>query len=83
MSYPDCDCEVCTGIPPDQYRTFEELNLGDKFICPLSPGDNSGHGGLKGAPYLFSKVGERTAIRVKDGIQSDCPPTMYVVQVIL
>ncbi len=38
--------------------TFGELATGQQFICLPQPGDNHGHGGLKGAHWLFTKTEE-------------------------
>lgn len=54
--------------------TFGELNVGDKFIGIPVPGDNNGHGGLRGGYHLFCKtesarstyfpLGERNAVKL-------------------
>jgi len=36
--------------------TFRDLQVGQKFICFPEPGDNNGHGGLKGAHFLYEKI---------------------------
>lgn len=36
--------------------TFGELKVGQKFIWLPEPGDNSGHGGLRGKHYIFTKT---------------------------
>lgn len=36
--------------------TFEDLKIGDRFIAFPLPGDNSGHGGYKGAHWIFMKI---------------------------
>ena len=36
--------------------TFRDIEVGQKFICLPMPGDNNGHGGLKGAHYIFTKT---------------------------
>lgn len=38
--------------------TFGELKIGQKFICFPLPGDNHGHGGFRGANYIFTKTHE-------------------------
>src|SRR3989344_4474225 len=38
--------------------TFGELKVGQKFIALPLPGDNHGHGGFKGAHYIFTKTHE-------------------------
>lgn len=39
--------------------TFKELGNGESFITLPMPGDNSGHGGLRGAHYLFIKINDK------------------------
>lgn len=41
--------------------TFKDLDIGDKFIAMPVAGDNRGHGGFKGAHYLFMKVNVSSA----------------------
>ena len=43
----DSDCEPLT---------FDDLEVGDKFIVMPLPGDNSGHDGLLGEARLFRKI---------------------------
>jgi len=75
--------------------TFGELKVGDFFIALPSPGDNSGHGGLRGAYNLFIK----TSANVRElapgmpygiphggavddrGIASDMPHSMFIIKV--
>jgi len=62
--------------------TFGELLIGDKFISVPVPGDNAGHGGYKGAHYLFMKIGigySENAVNVGTGTVSDMPLTMEVI----
>ena len=75
--------------------TFGELKVGQKFISLPSPGDNHGHGGFKGAHYIFTKTHQQIteaapglpygiptgrAINSK-GVSSDCPNSMHVILV--
>jgi len=39
--------------------TFGELPVGARFISVPSPGDNSGHGGLRGTHRIFTKKNMR------------------------
>lgn len=76
--------------------TFGELEIGQKFICLPLPGDNHGHGGFKGAHYIFTKthgvVGEAApglpygvphgrAMNDHRKIPSDFPNSMFVIRV--
>ncbi|MBI4433822.1 hypothetical protein HY632_03545 [Candidatus Uhrbacteria bacterium] len=77
--------------------TFAELKKGDKFICFPTPGDNSGHGGLRSGQHLFKKTFQRVvelhgvryssraphgrACRMKDGADVDFPHSMPVIRV--
>ena len=73
--------------------TFGELKVGQKFICLPLPGDNSGHGGFRGAHYIFTKTHEviteiegipygithGRATNDRRNIPSDFPHSMFVV----
>lgn len=67
--------------------TFGELEKGDKFIGFPLDGDDSGHGGFRGAHYVFIKlsgdVGSRgeNAIRQCDGTLSGMPSSMKVIKI--
>lgn len=75
--------------------TFGELKVGDMFISVPTPGDNDGHGGLKGAHYIFKKTEENTltstgqpygiptgsAVNVHRNLISDFPHSMSVLHV--
>lgn len=75
--------------------TFGELKVGQEFICLPCPGDNHGHGGFKGAHYIFTKTHEVVTEaapgmpygiphgRAMDNrqIPSDFPLSMYVILV--
>ena len=64
---------------PDAYfqpLTFEQLYVGEKFICLPSPGDNRGHGGLRGTHRIFTKTHKRVngacrAIKLSYGFAVD------------
>lgn len=53
-----------------EYLTFGELEAGQKFICLPEPGDNNGHGGLKGAHFIFTKT-DHEVDRISVGIAKD------------
>ena len=38
---------------------FGDLKVGQQFICLPQPGDNHGHGGFKGAHWVFTKTREQ------------------------
>lgn len=76
--------------------TFGELKVGQKFICLPLPGDNLGHGGLRGAYYIFTKTYEvitktmsglpygiphGRAVSDHGQIPSDCPHQIFVILV--
>ncbi|MEK7516375.1 MAG: hypothetical protein AAB562_02145 [Patescibacteria group bacterium] len=76
--------------------TFGELKIGQKFIGLPLPGDNHGHGGLRGTEYLFTKTDESIteagprlpygiphgrAVNISRGVWSDFPTSMYVIRV--
>lgn len=72
---------------------FQDLEIGDMFIFMPGPGDDSGHGGLKGAHRIFVKIegvpdklyhyGERdNAKRLTDGVPSTMTPGMHVIKVL-
>lgn len=42
---------------------FQDLKNGDKFVLIPHPGDDDGHGGLRGDHYVFVKTGEDAAVR--------------------
>ena len=51
------------------YLTFGELKESECFISVPVEGDDKGHGGLKGAHFIFMKIkttGKDNAIRRKD-----------------
>ena len=63
---------------PDEYfevLTFGELNVGQKFICLPSPGDNEGHGGFRGTAYIFTKTHSRV---MSTGGEIDLPYSLSV-----
>ena len=41
--------------------TFAELEVGDKFICLPTPGDNDGHGGFRGMHNIYVKTQKAVA----------------------
>lgn len=76
--------------------TFGELKVGQTFISLPLPGDNSGHGGFRGAHYIFSKTRQKVteaapgspyavphgrAINDTTGVSSDYPDSMFVILV--
>lgn len=80
-------------MPDDFFEvlTFGELGIGQKFISLPRPGDNSGHGGFRGAHNLFAKTLQKaemkygtphgSATNVKRGVSSDFPDSMPVILV--
>ncbi|MDO8571987.1 MAG: hypothetical protein Q7R79_04880 [bacterium] len=73
--------------------TFGELKIGEKFIIFPLPGDNIGHGGLRGGSWLFLKTAKETsrspgishggAINMSRGMSCDLPHGMLVLRVLL
>lgn len=76
--------------------TFGEVKLGQTFISLPEPGDNEGHGGLRGAQYLFIKTQQLvpnagcglsyssphgSATNVKRNLSSDFPDSELVILV--
>ena len=64
--------------------TFEELELGDKFICFPEDGDNNGHGGYKITHWVFKKAkkgDEYFGIRLIDSNHSSFPNEMEIIKV--
>lgn len=57
-----------------EHLTFDDLEVGEKFIVMPFPGDNAGHGGLLDAFHVFMKVrpysnklvGRRNCVRILD-----------------
>lgn len=47
-------------LPNECYEalTFNDLEIGDKYISFPLPGDNKGHGGFKNGSYIFRKIKE-------------------------
>ena len=39
-----------------EYLTFGKVKVNQRFICLPEPGDNRGHGGLKGTYNTFTKT---------------------------
>lgn len=84
-------------MPEEYFETlsFGELKVGQRFIFFPSPGDNHGHGGFKGAHYIFVKtdidaqsspgvpfgIPTGRAINCNNGHPSYCPHTMSVILV--
>ena len=76
------------GMPKSCYDvlTFGELSKLDKFIGLPVPGDNCGHGGLRGSSNVFKKIAPRAtdrpalfpenAFRLRDGNLSNFPKDM-------
>lgn len=78
-----------------EFLAFGELEVGDKFIGIPEPGDNSGHGGLRGTHYLFIKTDEKVtqigevpyakphtiAVKLKDGAISHFGDDIIVIKV--
>lgn len=76
--------------------TFGELDVGQKFIGMPLPGDDHGHGGFRGAEYVFVKtdgdiaeaghglpyaIPHGRAKNISRNISSDFPHSMYVIRV--
>lgn len=70
--------------------TFGELKVGQKFIGMPIPGDNAGHGGYRGAHWLFIKTQMKVkgysiphgrSVRINDGQECDDPNEMPVILV--
>lgn len=61
--------------------TFGKLPIGEKFICLPVEGDNSGHGGFKGAHYIFKKMDNESGLRKTKGQRSTFPSTMEIIHV--
>lgn len=85
-------------LPAECFKTinFGELKVGQKFISLPHPGDNHGHGGLRGFHCLFIKTEKRVAktecgltygiphgrsINLKTGSTCDVPHGMYVIPI--
>lgn len=69
-----------------EYLTFGELKIGQKFISLPVPGDNDGHGGFRGAHYLFTKTHHKvegfavpTGKAESRGTKSTCPHSMPII----
>ena len=98
---PDNNFNIKTSwidLPDDCFKTltFGELKDNQKFIFLPQPGDNNGHGGLKGAHYMFTKTHQNVletennlpyaiphgrAIKNCDNTVSDFPNSMPVILV--
>ena len=74
----------------DDYTTFGELEISQKFITMPIPGDNNGHGGFKGIHYIFEKVTKLVkdnnystphgrAVNRKTGAVSDLPHSLPII----
>lgn len=71
--------------------TFGELEEGNKFIALPSPGDENGHGGLKGTFNIFIKIAvivhpsppthTTNAFRVCDGSVNYFEDGFFVIQI--
>lgn len=76
--------------------TFGELKVGQKFVGFPLPGDNSGHGGFRGAHYIYTKTHEVVteaapglsygipngrAVNDRRQIPSDFPHSIFVILV--
>lgn len=61
--------------------TFKELSNGESFITLPMPGDNSGHGGLRGAHYLFIKINNKKAYNKADKKESGFTEEMLVIKI--
>ncbi|KKR45840.1 MAG: hypothetical protein UU22_C0023G0004 [Parcubacteria group bacterium GW2011_GWA2_40_8] len=85
--------EPSTRYNRNEKLTFGDLKIGDTFIAFPLPGDNSGHGGYKGAHWIFMKLAtvtqsvavmasvDRNSIRLLDGVLSNMPDSMPVIKV--
>jgi hypothetical protein len=76
--------------------TFGELKVGQKFVSFPLPGDNHGHGGFRGAHFVFTKTHDDVAEAAPGmpygiphgqahkegrGVLSDFPHSMLVILV--
>jgi hypothetical protein len=84
-------------MPADFFETltFGELEVGQRFISLPQPGDNSGHGGFRGAHGILTKTDQRAPQEAPDlpygiptgravgsrGVPSSCPDSMPVILV--
>jgi len=84
--------EYFTDQPAESFEplTFRELEIGDMYIALPLPGDNEGHGGFKGAHYIFRKIGPvqrginlptYNAERINDKQLSSFPDLTHVIKV--
>ncbi len=71
--------------------TFGELAIGDHFVHFPQDGDDSGHGGYRGAAILYKKIKNEERAgpmrlvdnveRTSDGVCTHNPPSMLVLKV--
>lgn len=66
-----------------QPLTFDELNIGNRFIAFPTDGDDNGHGGYRTGAYVFEKTTPTTAQRLNCGTLSEFAGIMQVFKVIL
>ncbi len=91
ISYPDDDYESCPLCKPTQSKplTFKELSIGDHFIAFPLDGDDSGHGGFRGASRVCKKLSEDIGplkdndIAIGTGITSHSPAKMKILRVLV
>jgi hypothetical protein len=64
---------------------FGELAVGDRFISFPVPGDDAGHGGLRGTQFIFTKTQakdrEDNALKECNGFMSRLPDGLTVIRV--
>lgn len=70
--------------------TFEEIAVGSHFISFPLDGDDSGHGGYRGAHRVFKKLSDaqtatltENAVTTETGSLSHMPPGMRVLPVLV
>ena len=69
------------NTPEEEFETltFDEMEIGQRFICLPSPGDNKGHGGFRKAHRLFKKISDDRAENTKTGFDIMLPGSMNVI----
>jgi len=70
--------------------TFGEIQIGEHFIGFPRDGDDSGHGGYRGAHRVFEKIshehtpsGPGNAVAIETQTPSHMPPGMLVLKVLI
>ncbi len=93
ISFPDDDYENC---PLCEARTtmskplmFKEIPIGGHFIAFPLDGDDSGHGGFRGAARVCKKLSEDVGplkdndVAIDTGVTSHSPAKMKVLRVLI